>query len=225
MNPVLLLVDIQNDYFPGGAMELDGSEAAGGKAAELLSAFRSRKLPVIHVRHVSARPGSTFFLPGTKGADIRPCVLPEGGEAVFVKHFPNSFRETQLLDSLRELNPDRLVIAGMMTHMCIDTTVRAAADLGLQLHPCRGCLRDTISCLRRDCRSRGSCPGGLPRSSQRFRQGRNGRFDPCLSSLNAGERSFSRRNFLLLSGTGKMIQYRRRGTPFLQPSTHPLRKE
>ncbi len=129
MNPVLLLVDIQNDYFPGGAMELHGSEAAGGKAAELLSAFRSRKLPVIHVRHVSTRPGSTFFLPGTKGADIRPCVLPEDGEAVFVKHFPNSFRDTPLLDSLRELNPDRLVIAGMMTHMCIDTTVRAAADL------------------------------------------------------------------------------------------------
>ena len=130
MNPVLLLVDIQNDYFPGGAMELDGSEAAGGKAAELLSAFRSRKLPVIHVRHVSTRPGSTFFLPGTKGADIRPCVLPEDGEAVFVKHFPNSFRETPLLGRLRELNPDRLIIAGMMTHMCIDTTVRAAADLG-----------------------------------------------------------------------------------------------
>jgi len=129
MNPVLLLVDIQNDYFPGGAMELHGSEAAGGKAAELLSAFRSRKLPVIHVRHVSTRPGSTFFLPGTKGADIRPCVLPGDGEAVFVKHFPNSFRDTPLLDSLRELNPDRLVIAGMMTHMCIDTTVRAAADL------------------------------------------------------------------------------------------------
>ena len=131
MNPVLLIVDIQNDYFPGGAMELQGSEQAGGKAAELLFAFRKKKFPVVHVRHVSTRPGSTFFLPGTQGADIRPCVLPQEGETVFVKHFPNGFRETPLLGRLRELNPDRLVVAGMMTHMCIDTTVRAAADLGL----------------------------------------------------------------------------------------------
>lgn len=130
MNPVLLLVDIQNDYFPGGAMELQGSEEAAGRATELLLAFRKKKFPVVHVRHVSTRSGSTFFLPGTKGADIRPCVLPEDGETVIVKNFPNSFRETQLLGRLRELNPDRLVIAGMMTHMCIDTTVRAAADLG-----------------------------------------------------------------------------------------------
>lgn len=130
MNPVLLLVDIQNDYFPGGAMELHESEKAAKRAEDLLLSFRKKKFPVVHVRHVSTRPGSTFFLPGTQGADFRPCVLPEEGETVFVKHFPNSFRETPLLGHLRELNPDRLIIAGMMTHMCIDTTVRAAADLG-----------------------------------------------------------------------------------------------
>ena len=131
MNPVLLLVDIQNDYFPGGAMELHESEKAAKRAEDLLLSFRKKKFPVVHVRHVSTRPGSTFFLPGTQCADFRPCVLPEEGETVFVKHFPNSFRETQLLDSLRELNPDRLVIAGMMTHMCVDTTVRAACGMGL----------------------------------------------------------------------------------------------
>jgi len=130
MNSVFLLVDIQNDYFPGGAMELHHSEEAGKKAAVLLQAFRDRFLPVVHVRHVSNRPGAAFFLPGTKGAEIHELVHPLQGEQVFVKYFPNSFRETPLNGYLQGLAPERLVIAGMMTHMCIDTTVRAAADLG-----------------------------------------------------------------------------------------------
>jgi nicotinamidase-related amidase len=61
----LLVIDIQNDYFPGGAMELEGAEAAGAKAAEAIRQFRDKNLPVVHVRHLSVRPGSTFFLPGT----------------------------------------------------------------------------------------------------------------------------------------------------------------
>lgn len=130
MNVVLVLVDIQNDYFPGGAMELVGSEAAGGRGSVLLQAFRERALPVVHIRHVATRPGATFFLPETQGAEIHECVRPIQGEPVFVKHFPNSFRETPLVEHLRGLNAHRLVIAGMMTHMCIDSTVRAVADLG-----------------------------------------------------------------------------------------------
>jgi len=130
MNSVLLLVDIQNDYFPGGVMELHHSEEAGKRASNLLQAFRERGLPVVHVRHVSNRPGAAFFLPGTRGSEIHEMVRPLQGEQVFDKHFPNSFRETPLKGYLRGLARERLVIAGMMTHMCIDTTVRAASDLG-----------------------------------------------------------------------------------------------
>jgi nicotinamidase-related amidase len=130
MSQALLLIDIQNDYFPGGAMELAGSPAAGDRAASLLAAFRHRGLPVIHIQHLSTRPGATFFLPGTRGAEIHSGVAPLPGESVFVKHFPNSFRETPLLDRLRQLGVTHLVVAGMMTHMCVDTTVRAAFDLG-----------------------------------------------------------------------------------------------
>jgi nicotinamidase-related amidase len=57
-------------------------------------------------------------------------VRPAAGETVFRKNFPNSFRETPLLDHLRGVKISQLVIAGMMTHMCVDTTTRAAADLG-----------------------------------------------------------------------------------------------
>ena len=130
MHAALLLIDIQNDYFPGGAMELVGSREAGQRAAMLLTAFRSKGLPVIHVQHISTRPGATFFLPDTKGVEIHECVAPQQGETVIRKHFPNSFRETPLLEHLRERKITTLAIGGMMTHMCVDTTTRAAFDLG-----------------------------------------------------------------------------------------------
>jgi nicotinamidase-related amidase len=130
MSDVLVLIDIQNDYFPGGRMELEGAEQAGGAAAGVLARYRAAGLPVFYVRHENLRPGSTFFLPGTAGADIHPCVAPLPGEAVILKHFPNAFRDTGLLEALRALPATRLTICGMMTHMCVDTSVRAAFDLG-----------------------------------------------------------------------------------------------
>jgi len=132
MHQALLLIDIQNDYFPGGAMELADSTQAGAKAGKLLEAFRQKGLPVIHIQHIANRPGATFFLPGTQGAEFHASVSPRPGETVFQKHYPNSFRETPLLAHLRGQQVTQLVIAGMMTQMCIDTSTRAAADLGFQ---------------------------------------------------------------------------------------------
>ncbi len=129
----LLLVDIQNDYFPGGRMELCGALEAAGCAKALLESFRRRKLPVVHVRHVSTRPGASFFLPGTPGSEIHELAAPLEGERVVIKHFPNSFRDTGLDELLRGLGVSKLVVCGMMTHMCIDTTVRAAFDLGYEV--------------------------------------------------------------------------------------------
>jgi nicotinamidase-related amidase len=129
----LLIIDIQNDYFPGGAMELEGADAAGARAGAALKRFRSDRLPIIHVRHLSTRPGSTFFLPATKGADIHSSVTPEKGETVIEKNFPNSFRATGLKESLEKEQIKHLVVAGMMTHMCVDASVRHAADLGYKI--------------------------------------------------------------------------------------------
>lgn len=128
----LVLVDVQNDYFPGGSMELAGMEEAARNAAEVLASFRRTAAPAFHIRHVATRPGSTFFLPGTAGADIAEIVAPLKGEPVLEKHFPNSFRETTLADLLRENDVEEIVFCGAMTHMCIDTTVRAAFDLGFR---------------------------------------------------------------------------------------------
>jgi len=129
----LVIIDIQNDYFPGGAMELEGADAAGAKAGAALAAFRARKLPVIHVRHLSLRPGASFFLPGTRGAEIHASVAPAAGEAVIEKNFPNSFRATDLKQRLDAAGAKQLVVAGMMTQMCVDSSVRAAADLGYKV--------------------------------------------------------------------------------------------
>ena len=126
----LLLIDIQNDYFPGGSMELVGSEAAAMNAAKLLSTFREKHLPIFHIQHIAARPGATFFIHGTDGADIHASVVPIEGEEILTKHYPSAFRGTSLLEKLQELKPEKLFITGMMTHMCVDTTVRAAFDFG-----------------------------------------------------------------------------------------------
>lgn len=132
MKTALLIVDIQNDYFPQGKMELEGSLAAASNAARVLEAFRDSALPVIHVQHLSINPGATFFLPGTEGSEIHETVSPAPGEAIVRKHFPNSFRDTDLHARLVEMGVKRLVICGMMTHMCIDATARAAFDHGFQ---------------------------------------------------------------------------------------------
>ena len=108
------------------------SAAAAAKLATLLEGFRRHGLPVFHVRHVSTRPGATFFLPETDGALLHASVRPEPGEPVIVKHYPNSFRDTGLRERLGAAGVERLVIAGMMTHMCVDTSVRAAFDLGYE---------------------------------------------------------------------------------------------
>jgi nicotinamidase-related amidase len=130
MKTALILIDIQNDYFPGGRMELDGSPEAAAQARLLLDLFRRQAWPTVHIRHLSIRPGATFFLPGTDGAEMHASIAPLPGETVIEKHFPNSFRETNLLEHLRQIGAERLAICGSMTHMCEDATVRAAADLG-----------------------------------------------------------------------------------------------
>jgi nicotinamidase-related amidase len=132
MKQALILVDIQNDYFTGGKMELVGMEAAAKNAKRVLDLFRAKDMPIFHIQHVSNRPGATFFLPETDGVEIHESVLPKSSEPVVQKHFPNCFRDTSLQSQLENLNVGEVIICGAMTHMCIDTTVRAAFDLGFR---------------------------------------------------------------------------------------------
>jgi len=130
MNTALILIDIQNDYFENGRMPLVGAEKASLNARQVLNKFRSEGLPVIYIQHLATGQKATFFLPMTSGVEIHESVKPSGDEKLIIKHYPNSFRETELLGYLKSKNITDLVICGMMTHMCVDATVRAAKDDG-----------------------------------------------------------------------------------------------
>lgn len=130
MKQGLILVDIQNDYFQGGKHELINPEQAGIMAYKILSIFREKGWLVFHVRHISTNANAGFFLPDTEGADFYQLTSPRKGEDIIIKHTPDSFIGTNLKDKLEENGVDSLVICGMMTHMCIDTTVRAAGFQG-----------------------------------------------------------------------------------------------
>lgn len=145
----LIVVDIQNDYFPGGSMELVGMEEAAANAKLLLQQSRKKGIPVIHIQHIAARPGATFFVPGTDGAEINEVAAPAAGESIVVKNFPNSFRGTSLLELLAARQVKDLVICGAMSHMCIDATTRAAFDLGFN------CTVVADACATRDLQFQG----------------------------------------------------------------------
>jgi nicotinamidase-related amidase len=130
MPKALLLIDIQRDYFPGGAHPLVGPEPAAAAAARLLEHYRDRGEPVIHLQHVSDTPEATFMRPGTDGVEIHPLVAPSVDEPVIQKASPNGFRGTSLERELRGHGIEEIVVVGMMSSMCVDATVRAAVDLG-----------------------------------------------------------------------------------------------
>lgn len=126
----LIVVDIQNDYFPGGKWPLVGADAAADNAARIIQATRDAEGLVVHIRHEFTSQDAPFFIPGSDGAKLHAKVINQGDEPVLLKHFPNSFRETELKQVLDQHGIDELVVIGSMSHMCIDATTRAAADFG-----------------------------------------------------------------------------------------------
>lgn len=125
-------------------MELFEMEFAAEKAKDLISCFRKNNWPVVFIQHLAIKPTASFFIPGTFGVEIHKSIQPLENETVITKHFPNSFRDTSLHEHLQRLQISDLVICGAMTHMCIDTTTRAATDLGYS------CLLIHNACATRD---------------------------------------------------------------------------
>lgn len=125
----VVAVDFQNDYLTSGSWPLVGVDAAVQNAARVIEDARSKGVLVIHVRHESPE-GAPFFVAGSRGAEIISAVAPRDGEQVVVKNFPNAFRDTDLKARLDANGIQDVVIVGAMSHMCIDATVRAAADHG-----------------------------------------------------------------------------------------------
>lgn len=123
----LIMIDCQNTYVRG-VMALDGVAAALDEAAELLERARSAGIPIIHFKH-DAGEGSPYDVRAEIG-QIVDQVAPHGDETVIVKQFPNSFVQTDLNDRLKAASARNLVLAGFMTHMCVNSTARGAFNLG-----------------------------------------------------------------------------------------------
>jgi nicotinamidase-related amidase len=121
----LVMVDLQNTY-TRGVMELENVQPAIDQAAELLDRARSAGIPIVHVMH-DAGEGSPYDVRAEIG-QIVDRVAPRDGETVIVKNFPNSFTGTDLNERLA--SGSNLILAGFMTHMCINSTARGAFSLG-----------------------------------------------------------------------------------------------
>jgi nicotinamidase-related amidase len=133
MNTALIIIDVQKDYFPGGKYPLVNPLEAAQKAYMLLQCFREHSGHHVHIQHISKKPDAKFFISGDRGTDIHDSVAHFEGEPIVYKHEPNAFLNTNLLELLKSWEIERVVICGMMTHMCVDATARAASDFGFQV--------------------------------------------------------------------------------------------
>ncbi len=123
----LIMIDCQNTYRKG-LMQLTGVEAAILEAKKLLDKARALRIPVIHIQH-DAGPGSPYDVSAEIGA-ICDEVAPIAGEPVITKNYPNSFIATDLDQQLKALGIKNIVLAGFMTHMCINSTAHGGFNLG-----------------------------------------------------------------------------------------------
>jgi nicotinamidase-related amidase len=134
----LLIVDIQNVYFPGDGPGLVNAEPASLNAKEILEVFRENNQLVVHIRHKA-----------DKGFEIHKNVEPVSNEKVITKEEVNSFQKTDLLDYLKNNNINRLVIIGMQTQMCVEAAIRAGHDFGFE------CIVIRDACATRDVKFNG----------------------------------------------------------------------
>ncbi|CZF81362.1 Streptothricin hydrolase [Grimontia celer] len=128
----LLVIDLQNDYFENGAFPLWQAEETKDRIVAFMEQAKAEGVEIIHVQHIAdpAMGLSPFFNQGTAGADIHADVLAAAPDAaVVVKHFADSFEQTNLEAVLTEKGIERLWVAGMMTQNCVThTAISKAAE-------------------------------------------------------------------------------------------------
>jgi nicotinamidase-related amidase len=127
----VVVVDIQNDYFPGGKWILTGADEAADNAARVIADGRKNGDLIVHIRHDGPADG-LFFIAGTDGAEIHEKVRNLTAETLIIKHFMNPYRETSLKALLDENEITDVVVIGNMSHMCIDAVTRASDDFGFR---------------------------------------------------------------------------------------------
>ncbi len=129
----LILIDYQMDYFADGAMHLPLCDEALSNATKVLNQSRESGMPIIHIQHKNEHPEAPFLRADSDGCEIHPSLKPLDSEKLYVKNFPSSFQATSLLSDLKEQGITELIVMGMMTNMCVDSTVRTAFEYGFEV--------------------------------------------------------------------------------------------
>jgi nicotinamidase-related amidase len=131
-NAALLIIDFQKaiDHPSWGRRNNPQAEE---NISRLLSAWRRTGRPVLHVRHLSREPGSTYR-PGQEGSEFKPEVQPLVGEIVLTKHTNSAFIGTELEVLLHRERIFTLVICGVITNNSVETTARMAGSLGYETY-------------------------------------------------------------------------------------------
>lgn len=124
----LILIDIQRGLDDPGYGRRNNPDAEAN-AARLLERWRGSGRPLVHVQHLSTSPASPLR-PGQEGVEIKPVVAPIAGERVITKRVNCAFIGTDLEAQLRRDGATPLVIVGLTTNHCVETTTRVAGDLG-----------------------------------------------------------------------------------------------
>jgi nicotinamidase-related amidase len=129
----VIVVDLQNDYFPGGRWTLSNIESASANAAKVIAAARESGDLLVHIRHEFESDAAPFFTPGSDGAKTHESVKALNNEDVMVKHQVNSFRDTKLKNLLDDNKIENVIVCGAMSNMCVDAVTRAAHDYGFKV--------------------------------------------------------------------------------------------
>lgn len=130
MTKALLVIDLQNDYFPGGKFPLWNTDDVLENIERAIAKANAQGVPVIHIQHIAKGGLAPFFNEGTPGADIHPSILAAAPKApVVVKEFADSFEQTNLEETLAKLGITDLLVCGMMTQNCVThTAISKAAE-------------------------------------------------------------------------------------------------
>jgi nicotinamidase-related amidase len=126
----LLVIDVQNGMFAEDDPVYQSTELLA-TIGDLIARARAADAPVIYVQH-NGGPGDSLE-PGSAGWPIHPAIAPADGEPVVGKWTPDSFHETSLQRELTARDVKKLVIAGIQTECCVDTTCRRASSLGYEI--------------------------------------------------------------------------------------------
>ncbi|KAG1049355.1 hypothetical protein G6F43_008312 [Rhizopus delemar] len=135
MKEALIIVDVQNDYFPGGRLPTDSPVETAQAIARLMEKFRRENKEVVHVVHHSTEELLSrlrFLEAGTSGAEIHESVKPLADEKIMIKHDMSSFIGTDLKEYLESKGIDTIVVVGMMIHNCVNSTVYSGSHRGFK---------------------------------------------------------------------------------------------